>query len=437
VRQIPVKDCFTDSLLDVMNFLNEIIQQYPQAISFAPGRPLEEFFDVEHHLGTIRYFVSVTAQRSGISEAAMWRQLGQYPRTNGIINDLIAQHLEQDENIHVPPDAIMVTVGAQEAMAVILMGLFDPATDFLLVGDPAYIGMTGPARILGIKTFPVPSGDEGLNPAEVEKVIQGCLSSGRPKALYDVPDFNNPLGTVLSRERREQLLVVCKKYDMLLIEDNPYGMYIYEGEKIPTIKALDRDGSVLYIGSFSKTLFPGLRLGYLVADQRIPGTSEMLARELSKVKSLLTVSSSPLLQAIVGGVLLQCDGSLKKIIRPKVEQVRRNRDAMLQSLSTHLADMAGCVSWNRPKGGFFLTMKLPFPFGKEDLRICASDYGVIVSPMTFFSLCPGHENEIRLSFSYLDENGVRTGVERIARFVRDAVRKSKSNGSSCDLALKA
>ena len=418
IRQIEMKGCFSDSLLDVMNFLASVIYEYPRAISFAPGRPLEEFFQVEKHVEAIRYFVSRTAQKRGKSEDQVWQELGQYSQTNGMINDLIAQHLEVEEGIRVPEDAIIVTVGAQEAMAVILLGLFE-ATDFLLVGDPAYIGMTGPARIMGLRTEPVPLDDNGLNPDQLEEVVRKCLLAGRPRAVYDVPDFNNPLGSVLPRERRKALLAICRKYGMFFIEDNAYGRYAYEGERLPTLKALDEDGTVLYIGTFSKTLFPGLRLGYLVADQRVQGTGELLAKELSKVKSFLTVNTPPLMQAIVGGVLLERGGFLQQVLEPKIQHLRRNRDVMLQSLATAFADMGGLVFWNRPNGGFFITVTLPFSFGKEELSACAADFGVIVCPMRFFTIGPGWKQQIRLSFSYLEEEQIRVGVQRLAMYVRE------------------
>jgi (S)-3,5-dihydroxyphenylglycine transaminase len=123
----------------------------------------------------------------------VWRDLGQYNRTNGIIRDLISDQLANDEDVHVSAESIIVTVGAQEAMAIALSGLFDPASDVLLVSDPTYIGITGLARILGIRVIPVPADDEGVDPKEVERAIERRRVLGRPRAFYDIPNFNNPL----------------------------------------------------------------------------------------------------------------------------------------------------------------------------------------------------------------------------------------------------
>ncbi|MBZ5494595.1 MAG: PLP-dependent aminotransferase family protein [Acidobacteriia bacterium] len=418
VNAVKLKECFSDPLLDVMNFLNEIVMRFPEAVSFAPGRPMETHFQVEGFLENIRDFVSATAAATRVAESQVWSALGQYNRTNGTINDLIAKQLERDEGIRVFPESIMVTVGAQEAMAVLLTGLFNPSYDVLLVSDPAYIGITGLARILGIRIMPVPSGEHGLEPEKVEKAIRDCSKWGRPRALYDIPDFNNPMGTSMPLRHRHQILEVCSRAGVLLIEDNPYGMFAYDGERVPTLKALDHQNTVLYIGSFAKTLFPGLRLGYLIADQKSEG-NQTLAQELSRVKSLLTVNSSPLLQAAVGGILLKHQCSLQPLVTPKLADYCRNRDVMIECLKSEFAGMEELVRWNRPGGGFFLTVYLPFPFGTEELQACSSEYGVIVCPMRFFSLMPGRESQIRLSFSYVDEKKIRAGIRRLASFVRN------------------
>ena len=196
------------------------------------------------------------------------------------------------------------------------------------------------------------------------------------------------------------------------------------------MKALDKTGLVIYLGSFSKTLFPGLRLGYLVADQATP-PGPTLAAELSKVKSLITVNTSPLLQAVVGGVLLDSGGSLVPIVHPKLEHYRKKRDLMLSRLEEEFSEerSTGVVRWNQPAGGFFISMTLPFEFDTDCLTECASSFGVIVCPMTFFALSPGRECQIRLSFSYVDSVQITEGVQRLKAFVRshqlDTVKAAK------------
>lgn len=427
--EIRLKSCFREPLLEVMHFLNEVVSRYPEAVSFAPGRPTERHFDVEGTLGLAPRYVEHRAAATGWSPRDVWNDLGQYNKTGGIINDLIARQLELDEGIRVRPASIVVTHGCQEAMAILLLGLFEPGRDVLLVSDPTYIGITGLAAILGIEMVPVATGEQGLEPAEVAAAIDAVRTRGkRPRALYDIPDFNNPLGTRMPLPARRVLLDLLREREVLLFEDNPYGMFSYDGDPLPTLKALDEHGVVVYLGSFAKTLYPGLRAGYLVADQEAvteSGERTPLAAELSKVKSLTTVTTSPVIQAVVGALLLEGDGSLRGLMRHRIPFYRANRDRMLACLEEHLGDAPG-VCWNRPEGGFFLTVRLPFEFGDDCLQACARDHGVIVCPMSFFALSPGRERQVRLSFSYVTEEQIEEGIGRFARFVRDRLAATTS-----------
>ncbi|HEV8578622.1 MAG TPA: PLP-dependent aminotransferase family protein [Thermoanaerobaculia bacterium] len=413
-----------DPLLDVMNFLNEVAIRYPAAISFAPGRPSERHFDVERSLGRAPLWVESRARATGQAPREVWNGLGQYNRTNGIINSLISRQLAADEGIDAVPESIVVTTGCQEGMAILLLGLIDPAADALLISDPCYIGIPGLARIMGLTLVPMPTGERGLEPEAVLAGIETARRLGRrPRALYDVPDFNNPLGTRMPVEIRRSLLELAHERELLIWEDNPYGMFAYDGSPLPTLKALDEHGVVIYMGSFSKTLFPGLRLGYLVADQRVvlPSGERMpLAVELSKIKSLTTVNTSTVVQAIAGGILIETGGSLRPLMAEKLPFYRANRDRMLKCLEECFRGAQG-VRWNRPEGGFFLTLELPFEFTDECLVACARDYGVVVCPMSFFSLTPGRERQVRLAFSYVTGEQIADGVARFAGFVRDRV----------------
>jgi (S)-3,5-dihydroxyphenylglycine transaminase len=420
MMNVELKTCFGDPSLEVMNFLNEVVLRYPQAVSFAPGRPAERHFDVEGSLRQVPCYVEHRRAETGWTPPAVWNDLGQYNKTNGIINGLIARQLELDEGIRTDPASIVVTVGCQEGMVILLLALFEPG-DVLLVSDPTYIGITGLATIMGLPMVPIPTGENGLEPARVAAAIEEVRRSGRrPRAVYDIPDFNNPLGTRMPLEARRELLRVAREQGVLIFEDNPYGMFAYDGDPLPTLKALDEDGVVIYMGSFSKTLYPGLRVGYLVADQGVvspDGRRTTLAAELSKVKSLTTVTSSPVVQAVVGAALLDNGGSLRRLVEGKLPFYRGNRDSMLAALERELGGLAG-VRWNRPEGGFFLTLNLPFEFDEECLQSCARDHGVIVCPMSFFALAGGREREVRLSFSYVTPEQIEEGIRRFAAFVK-------------------
>lgn len=412
-------------LLNVMNFLNEVTLWYPDAISFAPGRPAEQFFDVQGSLATFAGYIADIASETHQTPETVFNQCGQYQKTNGVINDLIRQFLANDEQINVPANAIMVTNGCQEAMLIVLASLCEPGRDVLLVSDPTYIGITGVASILGVEVCAVQSTPTGLNLHDLAQSIAALRSRDKnPKALYVIPDFNNPLGTSMELDQRRQLLDMAYDEQFLIIEDNAYGMFAYDEQPMPTLKSLDQTRQVIYLGTFSKTLYPGLRVGFLVADQeyRDSGTQppRPLLQEMSKVKSMTTVTTSPLLQGIIGGILLETGCSLRDRVEDKRVFYQANRDHMLACLERNFAPdalLSDLVSWNSPKGGFFLTVTLPFAFDEQALRRCASEYGVICCPMSYFSLTPGRDNQIRLSFSYVSLEQITQGIQQLYKFV--------------------
>lgn len=394
-----------------MNFLNEVVMAYPGAISFGPGRPLESLFDVRSALAQVEDYAVAIAGSTGADK--IYGKLGQYGETNGFIRDEIARYLRNDECLDVAPSDIVVTVGGQEAMLILLIALFDPARDVLLIADPAYVGMTGPATMLGIPVWPVPQTLDGLDPEQVGRAAAAVRAEGRvPRALYHVPTFNNPLGTVMSLDARRRLLEIAGEHDLLVFEDNAYGAFAYDAEPPPPLASLDRDGRVIYLGSFAKTLFPGLRIGFLVHRRR----DDTLTAALGRVKSFTTLNTSPLMQAIVGGILRKNDYSLRKLIEPKLAQYRAQRDQMLASLAAHMPDAWG-ITWNRPAGGFFLAVTLPFDFDDECLRTCAQDYQVICTPMRYFTSTQRWGNVIRLAFSYVAPQDIEQGIASLARFV--------------------
>ncbi|MFF1917835.1 PLP-dependent aminotransferase family protein [Streptomyces sp. NPDC058239] len=414
----------SDPALDTMNFLNGITHRYPEAISFAPGRPYDGFFDVEEIFGHIRRYLDHLAE-NGHSPGEIRDAVFQYGPTHGQIRELIADSLLKDENIDVPPEAIVVTVGCQEAMLLTLRALFASRDDVLLVASPCYVGITGAARLLDIELTPVEERADGLRCADVEAAIRAERARGRrPRALYVVPDHSNPSGVTLSLEARGELLELAAREDVLLLEDSPYRM-VSPGRQVPTLKSLDRDRRVVHLGSYSKTLFPGARVGFAVADQVVvdrDGSTGLLVDEITKIKSMVTVNTSALGQAAVGGMLLAADGRTADI---NVETSRYYGDAM-QAILRELDETfpedertALGVRWNRPTGGFFLTMDVPFRVDNSALERSAEDYGVIWTPMSYFYPQGGGANCIRLSISYLSQSEITDGVKRLARFIRD------------------
>jgi (S)-3,5-dihydroxyphenylglycine transaminase len=422
---LSIKDLhasLSDPLLDTMNFLNEVTLRYPEAISFAPGRPYDGFFDIEQIFTYLRgYRDHRTA--TGNSPAQVRDALFQYGPTAGRIRELIADSLRADENIDVRPESIVVTVGCQEAMFLVLRALIAGPGDVLLVSSPCYVGITGAARLLDIEPTAVREGEDGFRCADLETAIKAERARGRqPRAFYVVPDHSNPAGTTMAVEARHELLDVARRHDILILEDSPYRL-VSPGPHLPTLKSLDRERRVVHLGSFSKTAFPGARVGFAVADQLVAdaaGRTGLLADELAKIKSMVTVNTSPVSQAVVAGMLLACQGRVSELNTEMAGYYATAMQSTLRQLDRCFpADRRAAlgVRWNTPDGGFFLSMRVPFRADNAALTRSAEEFGVIWTPMSYFYPGGGGEDSIRLSVSYLSEEEINDGITRLARFI--------------------
>lgn len=417
-----------DPVLDTMNFLNEITIRYPQAISFAPGRPYDGFFDTEQIFTHIRRYLDHLAD-NGCSPGQIRDALFQYGPTAGRIRELIADSLRQDEGIDVRPESIVVTVGCQEAMFLALRALISAPGDVLLVSSPCYVGITGAARLLDIEVATVEEREEGFQCADLDAVISAELARGRrPRAFYLVPDHANPSGATMAYETRRALLDLAARHDILVLEDSPYRL-VSPGEQVPTLKSLDTQRRVVHLGSFSKTAFPGARVGYVVADQAVvdsAGGTRLLADELAKIKSMITVNTSPLSQAAVAGMLLAADGRVSGLTTGTAAYYGNAMRSTLRELDRCFpADRSRAlgVRWNKPSGGFFLTMRVPFRADNAALARSAEDFGVIWTPMSYFYPQAGGDNSIRLSISYLSQADIVAGISRLSRFIESEAAK--------------
>lgn len=408
----------------VMNFLNEIALRFPDAISFAAGRPYDEFFATErvhHYLDT---YAAHLRRRFDGDEVRVRRTLLQYGRTKGIIHDLIARMLLVDEDIDVDPESIVVTVGAQEAIYLVLRALRRTADDVALYVRPAYVGFTGAARLADMRAIPVPSTPEGIDLTELRAAIHAARASGaRPRVLYVNTDFANPTGLSMSVATRRELLRIAEEEQLLVIEDNPYSLFTGDQERVPTLKALDTAGRVVYVCSFAKTVFPGARVGFAVADQPVAvgAGTELFADQLAKLKSVLTVNTAPIGQAVIGGKLLDHGFSIRAANKREVDACRRNLRMVRDGLAAAFpAGTTPAVTWNDPGGGFFIVLDVPFVAGDEELERSARDHGVLWTPIHHFHGDGRARPRIRLSFSHLTPAELTEGMKRLTGFVKES-----------------
>lgn len=413
-----------DPALESMNFLNEIGSRYPDAVSFASGRPTEQFFDLSLVHSYIDLFCRYLLDERGLSESEVSRAIFQYGPTKGIISELVARYLLTDEGITAEPESIIVTVGYQEAMFAVVRALRADERDVLLAVSPAYVGMTGAARLADLPVLPVRGGQDGIDLDDLVAAVRRARHSGlRVRACYLMPDFANPSGMSMAMPLRKRLLEVAAEEEILLLEDNPYGTF-HAGPHLPTLKALDSSRQVIYLGSFAKTAFPGARVGFAVADQRVAGPSgkvSPLADYLSMIKSMITVNTPPVAQAVVAGKLLAHDFSLARANERETASYLANMRRLLDGLASRFPVRPGGpqVTWNAPTGGFFAVVTLPFAADDALCEVSARDYGVVWTPMSHFYAGQGGQHQVRLACSQLTGEQIDTGLDRFAALVND------------------
>jgi len=430
-----------DPVLDSLNFLNEIINRFPNAISFAPGAPNPTHLSNIDIGNYISKYVQYLREHRNLNQDQAQRLLCQYGPAQGLINDLIANALRNDKSIDVSPSAIVITVGAQEAMLITLRALFISSRYQLAVVNPCFVGILGAARLLNIDVIGIEETEAGIDLKRLEEACHIARQNNQPiRALYVAPDYSNPAGTVLTLEARQQLLDIAEQQDFYILEDNAYGFTSPLGEEIPSLKALDINKRVIFIGTFAKICLPGARVGYVIADQLVDeenGRSHLLSKDLATIKSMVTVNTSPICQALVGGMLLEYGGSISALERARSTLYQNNLTILLNALTRRLAtntSLMQAISWSQPKGGFFVRMRLPVAADMALLELSASKYGVLWTPMSSFYVNNGGTHELRLSCSYLTPPQIEEGIDRLAAFLQNITDhdiKRSNNSEKC------
>lgn len=411
---------------DVMGFLNEIQMEYPDSLSLAAGRPDQNLFDTVNCFQLFKEYIEEFASSQGCSMGKLLDNLGQYSKTRGIVCDAVGKYLALDEKIHVAEEDLLVTIGAQEAMVIVLNTICNPQVDSIAVEDPSYVGMVHLAKIMGFEVTGIPMDSDGIDVTELELQIKEATNKGKPiRILYVIPEYQNPLGIRMAFRRRIELLELCFKHGIYVLEDNTYGCFGFEGGWMPSLKSLDTHGIVIYIGSFSKVIFPGLRLAVLTGDNTIVlnGDERRMSSYFSKTKGYLSVNTPSFNQILLSAILQKYNFSLRLFSEGKRLDLVEKRHALMLALEKYLGETRrqGLVSWNVPKGGFFLTLLVPFEVNMDAVVESARNHGVIFCPMSFFYLKEGGKKEIRLAFSNLPASSFDEAVRRLSSFIKNKV----------------
>jgi 2-aminoadipate transaminase len=302
----------------------------------------------------------------------------------------------------VAPDRLLATNGSMQADAFLFQELVEPG-DVVVVEAPTYDRTLLSLLNLGAEVFPIPLEADGLDVGALEVALE---AGARPKLAHVIPNFQNPAGSTLSLAKRRRLLELAREYEFTIFEDDPYVELRFEGEQHPTMLELDEaGGTVVYASSFSKTVCPGIRAGYLV------GPRELVAA-LRKRATETYISPNMVAQAIVAEF---CDsGAIDRSIATVKAALRERRDATCDALARHLPDARFVV----PQGGYFLWVDLPEDSDVAALERGAAERGVVFVKGTDF-LLEGGESSLRLAYSAVPPDQIEEGIARVAEAYRE------------------
>lgn len=320
------------------------------------------------------------------------------------------------EGIHAGANDVVVTVGSQQALDLITRIFIDPG-DVVLAEGPSYVGALGTFSAYQAKVVHVAMDDQGIVPESLAQTIYALETAGAPiKFLYTIPTFQNPAGVTLNIARRQQVLDICQRAGVLIIEDNPYGLLGFDGEPMRALRADNPDG-VVYLGSFSKTLAPGFRVGWALAPHAIRDKL-VLAMESA------VLSHSSFTQLAVGQYL--ATQPWQEQIKTFKELYRERRDALLDALDSLMPPE---VTWTHPGGGFFVWATLPEGLDSKAILPRAVAERVAFVPGTGFYSDGSGARHMRLSYCYPEPDRIREGVRRLAGVIEQEMQLRDTFGT--------
>ncbi len=367
-------------------------------ISFAAGIPAPEHYPT----AAIRALLDEALGTAG-------EGLLQYCPPEGLapLREVIAARLTS-RGASVGPDRVLVCAGSQQGLYLLARSLIEPG-DAVAVESPTYHGALQVFRAVGARIVPLPADREGIDPERVSDL----LARRSVKLIYVLPTFQNPTGATLSLDRRERLLRVARRHGVVIVEDDPYGELRYDGVDLPPLLGIDRAASdgVIYLSTFSKTLFPGFRLGWVVAP---PPVIERLAW----VKALVDLDSNPLAQWAIAEYVGRggFDAHLDRV--RQLYPVRR--DALAASLTAQAGDL---LDWRLPEGGFYLWARLAGGLRAREVLAEAISRGTAFVPGDLFHADGGGRHTLRLAFSALDPSRIAEGAARLGDATRAAAER--------------
>ena len=312
--------------------------------------------------------------------------------------------------VYCQSDEIMLLSGSQQGIDLAARIILDPG-DIVVVEEPSFFPALQAFKLAGARVMGIPMDEKGMKIDLLEQLLQRY----RPKLIYTIPTFHNPTGTEMELERRTRLIELANKYKVLIIEDDAYGDLRYEGHPLPLLKSLDNDGYVIYLSTFSKNVYAGLRLGWMVAHKKV-------VNKFAAAKQVMDLHSSSLSQWIIERFITS--GGLDLHIPRLCKDYRLKRDAMCDALSKNApADLI----WNRPRGGYYIWCKLPSGVSASKLIPKAAERKVVFVPGTPFYITGQGDDYIRLNFTFAAIKDITEGVQRLCEAMKELMNDHESH----------
>ncbi len=375
----------------------------PGMISLAGGLPNPKAFPVE--------IISECLDKvfkNDIHSALQYGASEGYPK----LRKVLAERMISKKKVQCCKDDVLITNGSQQVLHLLSLILLNKGDTFI-AGSPTYLAAIQVFHSFGAKCEPIPVEEDGMDLDSLRRNIRRLYRLDiHPKFIYTVPTFQNPSGVTMSAEKRKALLDLASEYDLLIIEDDPYGELRFEGDLAPPIKSLDKVGRVVYMSTFSKILAPGFRLGWTVAHKDI--LNKLVLTKQGADLCTNTFSQYVAHEYIAGGYL-------DKHIENIRDMYKRKRDVMLEALEEHFPED---VTWTRPNGGMFLWVTLPKHINARNMFSKALKKKVaFVVGDTFFPDGSG-TNTMRLNFSFSSDEIIKEGVKRLSEVIKEEIEQS-------------
>jgi len=376
------------------------LTQKPEIISFAGGLPSPETFPVEE--------IAELAKEVILRDGKWALQYGPTEGDPRLKEELIK--IAKRDGIEVDKDNILITSASQQGLDIVGKVFLNP-NDPIIIGRPSYVGALGAFNSYSARFLGVELDNDGMRIDLLhEKLKKMRLEADLPKFIYVIPDFQNPAGVTMTLEHRKSLLEVAREFQVIVIEDTPYRQLRYVGESIPSLYELDEgNGYVISLHTFSKILFPGLRLGWIFANKQI-------IDKFVIAKQAMDLCTSPFTQAITYEYCRR--GLLEAHIKENVALYKKKRESMLNALDEFMPEHPD-IRWTKPEGGLFLWVTLPSIMDTDKILYQAIEEKVAYVVGTGFYTDGGGKNAFRINFSYPSEEEIFEGVKRLAKVIKD------------------